>query len=218
MSDIEYTTIDAEYPVAGVDNDTQGFRDNFAAISTGLQVAKTEITDLEQRTVKLVDSTNNPASNNFNESTINNASLENTTFKLKAMESINELGVDVNVDLTRGHYQVFELGTDIGTGNTINFVLQEWPARTTNDGVSKVTVHLRGNNNENTVKFSAISSGAIFKDASWPTPDGNTDTDDSASVIVQSDSKPVIVEFWSYDQGTTVYANYLGLFVKSSDA
>ena len=72
MSDIEYTTIDAEYPVAGVDNDTQGFRDNFAAISTGLQVAKTEITDLEKRTVKLVDSTNNPASNNFNESTIKN--------------------------------------------------------------------------------------------------------------------------------------------------
>ena len=28
-SDIVYSTIDEAYPVAGVDNDTQGFRDNF---------------------------------------------------------------------------------------------------------------------------------------------------------------------------------------------
>lgn len=218
MSDIEYTTIDEEYPVAGVDNDTQGFRDNFAAISTGLQVAKTEITDLEQRTVKLVDSIGNPITNEFNESIISNASIENATFKLKANTIQDEI-VTVNLDISNGAYQVFTFGDDIGTGNTLTFSLQNWPVRanTNSRGVAKVTVHLKGNNNQNTAKFVAENSGEIFKDTTiWPTPDANlSDVDDAVSVTVQSATTPVIVEFWSYDSGSTVYANYLGTFSRS---
>ena len=45
-SNIVTTTIDAEYPVPGMDNDTKGFRDNFANIITALETAKTEITEL----------------------------------------------------------------------------------------------------------------------------------------------------------------------------
>ena len=42
-SNIISDTIDATYPVAGVDNDTQGFRDNFSIIKTGLSTAGSEI-------------------------------------------------------------------------------------------------------------------------------------------------------------------------------
>ena len=35
-SSIVHSTLDGNYPVAGVDNDTQGFRDNFTIIKTGL--------------------------------------------------------------------------------------------------------------------------------------------------------------------------------------
>ena len=48
-SAIVYETIDAAYPVAGVDNDTQGFRDNFSIIQTGLQTAKTELVTEAQK-------------------------------------------------------------------------------------------------------------------------------------------------------------------------
>ena len=218
MSDILYTTIDAAYPVAGVDNDTQGFRDNFAAISTGLQVAKTEITDLEQRAVKLVDSIGNPITNDFGESIINNASIENTTFKLKS-NTIQEEIATVNLDISNGSYQVFTFGTGIGNSNTLTFSLQNWPVRANagSKGVAKVTVHLYGNNNQNTAKFVAAESGEIFKDTTaWPTPDANlSDVDDTVSITVQSLTTPVIVEFWSYDSGLTVYANYLGTFSRS---
>tara|TARA_Y100000385_G_C13050736_1_gene619637 strand:+ start:959 stop:1621 length:663 start_codon:yes stop_codon:yes gene_type:complete len=218
MSDIIYTTIDAAYPVAGVDNDTQGFRDNFSAISRGLEVAKTEITDLEQRAVKLVDSIGNPITNDFRESIINNASIENASFKLKA-NSIQEELVNVNVDISNGSYQVFTFGTQIGSDNTLTFSLQNWPVRANanSKGVSKLTVHLYGNNNQNTAKFVAAESGEIFKDTTtWPTPAANaSDTDDSVSITVQNGSTPVIVEFWSYDSGLTVYANYLGTFSRS---
>jgi hypothetical protein len=49
-SNIVSETIDAAYPVAGVDNDTQGFRDNFQIIKDGLLTAKIEITSLQVQT------------------------------------------------------------------------------------------------------------------------------------------------------------------------
>jgi hypothetical protein len=39
--------IDSSFPVPGVDNDTQGFRDNFGNIQTALARAAYEITDLQ---------------------------------------------------------------------------------------------------------------------------------------------------------------------------
>ena len=39
MATIDTSGIDALYPIAGVDNDSQGFRDNFAAIKTALESA-----------------------------------------------------------------------------------------------------------------------------------------------------------------------------------
>ena len=52
-SNIISDTIDSAYPIAGVDNDTQGFRDNFTVIKTGLATAKSEITSLQSTTAKL---------------------------------------------------------------------------------------------------------------------------------------------------------------------
>tara|TARA_B100000900_G_C20600406_1_gene725282 strand:+ start:2770 stop:3498 length:729 start_codon:yes stop_codon:yes gene_type:complete len=50
-SAITTTNIDTAYPVAGQDNDSQGFRDNFTNLKTALDTAKTEITDLEAKAV-----------------------------------------------------------------------------------------------------------------------------------------------------------------------
>ena len=41
-SNIQSSTIDAAYPVAGVDNDTQGFRDNFSTIKDNFTAAKAD--------------------------------------------------------------------------------------------------------------------------------------------------------------------------------
>ena len=59
-SNIISGTIDGTYPVAGVDNDTQGFRDNFTIIKTGLAEANSEIGALQDNTAKL------NVSNDFN--------------------------------------------------------------------------------------------------------------------------------------------------------
>jgi len=44
---ITVTNIDGAYPVAGQDNDSQGFRDNFSQIKTQLTTAGTEITAIQ---------------------------------------------------------------------------------------------------------------------------------------------------------------------------
>lgn len=51
MSAINTSGINANYPVAGVNNSTQGFRDNFASIKTNLNAAGAEITDLQDKAI-----------------------------------------------------------------------------------------------------------------------------------------------------------------------
>jgi len=46
-SNINYTSIDETYPIAGTNNNTQGFRDNFTAIKNGLAEASAEISTLQ---------------------------------------------------------------------------------------------------------------------------------------------------------------------------
>ena len=43
MSNINYVSINENFPVAGQDNDTQVFRDNFDTIKTSLRYAKEEL-------------------------------------------------------------------------------------------------------------------------------------------------------------------------------
>ena len=52
-SNINYLSINENFPVAGQDNDTQVFRDNFDTIKTSLRNASTEITSLQTDTAKL---------------------------------------------------------------------------------------------------------------------------------------------------------------------
>jgi hypothetical protein len=69
MSNIVSATIDENFPVAGQDNDSQGFRDNFNIIKVGLATAASEVTDLQNTTAKL------NVANNFNGTLISNAEV-----------------------------------------------------------------------------------------------------------------------------------------------
>ena len=50
-SNINPTNIDNTYPIAGQDNDSQGFRDNFTSIKFNLEYAKREIDDLQNKVI-----------------------------------------------------------------------------------------------------------------------------------------------------------------------
>ena len=46
-SQINFGAINASYPVAGQDNNSQGFRDNFTTIKANFVAAKTEIESIQ---------------------------------------------------------------------------------------------------------------------------------------------------------------------------
>ena len=71
-SNIVPGNIDGTFPVAGKDNSSQGFRDNFSATKTNFTNAKSEIESLQNNSVQT-----NQASN-FNDNVISRAVLKDT--------------------------------------------------------------------------------------------------------------------------------------------
>jgi hypothetical protein len=187
-SNIISETIDGTYPVAGIDNDTQGFRDNFTIIKTGLATAGSEITLLQSSTAKLNES------NDFLGTDVTNANFSLNTEKY---HNIGTVVSGLNISFLNGHYQslTINLNEDV---NSINFSLADWPDR---DHLAKMTLQLFGNGTAKDVTFTVDGGGTIKKDPSYP-----------ATLTVESADDPIVVEFWSYNQGTTVYANYLGTY------
>jgi hypothetical protein len=72
-SNIDDISINQAFPVAGQDNDSQGFRDNFSVIKQNFVDAKAEIEALQDNTAK------KNAANNFLGNNITNANLVNNT-------------------------------------------------------------------------------------------------------------------------------------------
>jgi hypothetical protein len=69
-SSINPNNIDGSYPVAGQDNNSQGFRDNFTNIKVNFQYAEDEINDLETNVVLKAALSGGSVDNNMNNGTI----------------------------------------------------------------------------------------------------------------------------------------------------
>lgn len=200
-STIEYQTIDAEYPIAGVDNDTQGFRDNFSIIKQNFQAAKEEITVLQDGTVKL------DSDNNFQgDSTLINVNLNQVTEEYHNPGTVSSAQ---NVSFLNGHYQTVTLATDLAGGeSSINFTLADWPDR---DGVAKITVEIfdTSDSGNKEVTFDVEGGGNIRYSSTWP---GTLQTPTWPAEATTDTAPRLLLEFWTYNQGQTIYANYLGEF------
>ena len=187
-SNIISGTIDGTYPVAGIDNDTQGFRDNFTIIKTGLATANSEVGDLQLYTAKL------NATNDFLGSDVTNANFALNT------EKYHNIGTVIggqNISFLNGVYQSMSVNLAEGS-STINFALADWPDR---DHLAKMTVQLFGNDTAKTVTFTVDGGGTIKYSPNYP-----------STVTLDSSVNPLIIDFWTYSQGTTVYAEYRGQY------
>lgn len=110
---INFGSIDATYPVAGQDNNSQGFRDNFGAIKTGLGQASTEITALQQNAAFL------NAANNFGGNTITNA-VYNQFYG--TFLSLGTVSSNQDINLQNGPFQSVYLA------NNVTLTFRNWPA------------------------------------------------------------------------------------------
>jgi hypothetical protein len=75
-SNINPQNIDGAYPVAGQDNDSQGFRDNFTNTRTNFSFAAAEITDLQNKAVLKAALVGTVLNNDMGGSILSNAQLQ----------------------------------------------------------------------------------------------------------------------------------------------
>jgi hypothetical protein len=83
MSNINTNSIDTNFPVPGVNNSSQGFRDNFASIKNNLSTASYEITDLQNKVVLKSALDGTSIDNNMGNTVISYAATRNFRSTLK---------------------------------------------------------------------------------------------------------------------------------------
>lgn len=194
-SSISVTNIDATYPVAGQDNDSQGFRDNFSQIKTQLSTASTEITALQDNRA----TTN--ATTDFNGHDVKRANLQDWGQKVVAKGSVSG---SVSCDFEDGN--VVTLTT---SGNTTlsftNFPVED--DGTTNTYASMKILLTKGTSTD-TVTLTGVSLPVSFE-----SPDSST--------LGQQEMFPqrlstFVFEVFSVDGGSTKYASQVLEYPSSS--
>ena len=186
-SQIVSETIDEDFPVAGQDNDSQGFRDNFNIIKTGLATAASEITVLQTSTAKL------DAENDFNGNVISNAQTNRLYGTVYTNTTTSGL---TPIDFANGEYQVINLDRN----SSLKFV--NWPAPTGKDVYSKIRV-----------AFRTLDGGDYL--ATFITESGNLTPVQGASNSFQTGTNinvSQVVEAWTSDNGDTVLLATVGDF------
>jgi hypothetical protein len=189
MSAIDTTQIDGTFPIAGQDNNSQGFRDNFTNIKNGLSVAKSEITALELNTAKLNDD------NDFNGQILANAEINKF---YGSVRNNGPVSINTSVNIENGPLQIYTIGGDI----TLQFI--QWPV---SDRYAKIKLHLKSDGTERVVKFVTESGTDNIMYATGFPVDGS----DKALTLADTEAHQV-VEAWTFDGGIFVYMHYLGEF------
>jgi len=189
-NDINTGSIDTAYPVAGQDNDSQGFRDNFSNIKQALDNAKSAISTIEST------APTTQASNDFNDNVISKAIFRDTAWSAPSAETVTG---ETNVDYQSGHYRRLILTTEKSDTNTV--VITNWaPA----EGLGHMVLEVRSNNtNQKFLNFST-PSGNILTDAN--------NLNLSSDFDMTNANAKYIFEVWSPDQGANIFIYYVGEF------
>ena len=88
-SNINPNNIDTTYPVAGQDNDSQGFRDNFTNIKNNFTEAESEIDDLQAKVIVKSALTGTTVDNNFSDTVLKAAKIEDFSETVVALGTTN---------------------------------------------------------------------------------------------------------------------------------
>jgi hypothetical protein len=189
MSNINYAAINENFPLPGVDNDTQVFRENFTTIKSNFEFAKNEIEALDTRTAGLI-LTNTTGGSNFGGRIIFNALLKNTS------ETAFSAGTNVTgpteVSYTNGSYQYFSLSGDA----VITFT--NFPSI----GYGRIRLEIASADNTGHVVTFSTSGGVTFKkNSTFP-----------ESLTISSSENPVVIDVWKRPGGSAIFMEYKGAF------
>jgi hypothetical protein len=170
--------INVLYPIPGVDNDTQGFRDNFSSIKNALQATAQELSNLNLNTSKL-----NTGTNDYNySSTIYRAPIKASGYVVTNEETVSSA---TSVNYLLGSYRKFSVNE-----NAL-FSFTGWK----NGIYSELFLEIKNFSSETTASFS-------LSVPNLKTPIGLT----LPFVLnTTTNTDPVVFKVWSSDGGNTVF-------------
>ena len=188
---INFAAINENFPVAGQDNDTQVFRDNFDTIKTNFSAAKTEIEDLQDNVARTdVDS-------DFNYNVATAVTLQDAYLRKKDYGAAIVVGTQ-DVSFKQAMYHIIKFGTNCA----IQFT--EFPVAAVDvtglGQMGKATLELYGDGTARTITFTLTGSTVLKKSLGFP-----------GSLTVTSATNPVIIEVWQHSEAI-IFLNYLGVY------
>jgi len=187
-SQVNPNNVDGTYPVAGQDNDSQGFRDNFTNIRNNLTFAKAELEDLQNKAVLKSALTNTTLSNDLAGNAIVNGAL--TSWR-ETYNNVGSVSGTTTINFANGNHQKITLGG----ATTLAFT---FPSNSSGQQ-AKIALWVNVSNATYTLELpAAVSLG-----------DKDTIAGISGSVITfnadeLANSNDYLFEFSTVDAGTTI--------------
>jgi hypothetical protein len=190
-SNINFAAINENFPVAGQDNDTQVFRDNFDTIKTNFSEAKTEIEDLQNNSART------DATSDFDYNIVTTVTLQDAVL-LKRDYGAAIVAATQEVSFKQALYHVIKLGANCAIG-LVDFPVTEVDVLGFG-ACGKITLELYGDGTARTLTFTPTGSTVFKKSSGFP-----------GTLTVTSTTNPVIIEVWQHDVNV-IFLNYLGPF------
>lgn len=173
--------INDAYPVAGQDNNTQGFRDNFKNTKVSLELLDEDVNNLKLNSVVLT----NPV-NDFSNNIIKQAIFQDCGNVVFDTTTENQLG-DVTLDYKNGSYQKYKINY-----GTHTFSVSNWPG--TNRSGSMILSVVTATNSATYVNFSSVN---IYNYSTSTLP------------VLISGPNPAIFQLWSDGDSNNLYVKQL---------
>jgi hypothetical protein len=185
MSNINPNNINGAYPVAGVDNDSQGFRDNFTNIKNNFAYAQSELDDLQSKAIVKSALSGTTLNNNMAGTLLSSAQIQD----FRETEYDNGIiSTNVTLDHSKGHYQ------KVQTNGTISLAFANFPAAGT---VGRIRLKLNVTNSSHRVILPAsVSIGTQYLQ--------DYNANNNSIGYTQSGTGTFWYEFVSDDAGTTI--------------
>lgn len=180
-SNINPNIIDGSYPVAGQDNNSQGFRDNFTNTKTNFQYAENEINDLQSKVILKAALTGTTLDNNMADALLVGAQLQDIS---EVKTALSGTSGSITINYSAAPYQT------ISTTGSISLAFSNFPP-TGQYGYVKVQIGVTDITHTLTLP-GAVSLGTSGIQGY------------SAGVITFSSTGTYEFGFGSYDGGSTI--------------
>ena len=180
-SAISYSSIDETYPVAGQDNNSQGFRDNFTAIKNNFTQAKTEIEDIQ------TNKADTDANTSFNDNVVSRAVLKDCG---ETVYAFGTTGGSITLNHENGHYQT------LTTNAAVTLAFTNFPSASMGRIILDITY-------ASTAHTLTVTSATLAAD-------NVTGFDAGTNIVTISTAGRYLYEFITPDGGTTVLMHQIG--------